>query len=105
MKTKHTPGPWTVDEVEQDGKVISRGIFDVHGIGLNKGSEFELFSRADAALMALAPELLEACELFMDAWIQDEERNMHQLRQDMDEAYSRAKTAIAKAKGESNCKI
>ena len=63
---KHTSLPWAVREVYEDGIVVSRGIEDVHGVGLNKGSEFELFDKDTAEFIVKAcnsyDDLLEACE-------------------------------------------
>jgi len=55
--TKHTPGPWTLE----GGKVCGNGYYiaTVNSHGTTEG-------RANATLMAAAPDLLEALEAIMD---------------------------------------
>ena len=63
--TEHTPGPWTYFELDPPERCIncSRTDFghflipDGHGNG-----ECALYTKADARLIAAAPELLAACE-------------------------------------------
>ena len=61
-ETKHTPGPWVIYEETYDNEVIARGIQGADGLGLNYGEEYELFSKANAHLIAAAPKMLEALE-------------------------------------------
>ena len=86
---KHTSLPWAVREVYEDGIVVSRGIEDVHGVGLNKGSEFELFDKDTAEFIVKAcnshDDLLEACERYVSKF------------GNCGEVYDQAKKAIAKA--------
>lgn len=53
----HTPGPWTVMRRAQAGFCVLAGERAITGWGS------VMQSRADACLMAAAPELLEACKL------------------------------------------
>lgn len=53
-KTKGTPLPWEVHEVEDAGEVISRGFRQVGGMGINTGEDVELFSKADAEFIVRA---------------------------------------------------
>ena len=65
MGTKHTPGPWAVQDIKSDGTMVYRricvGNTSVGSVGaykLPKGREAE--AEANARLIAAAPELLEA---------------------------------------------
>lgn len=44
----------------------------------------------------LVDELKKACKALMKAWITPEPRSMHQLKEDMDNAYQKAEAALAK---------
>ncbi len=69
MNTRTSPstkGPWKVYEVEEEGRIIARGIQQVEGKGLNKGLEYELFSKADATLIAAAPTLYTTVQDLLD---------------------------------------
>ena len=73
MAEKHTPGPWTWDDLTVDTRMTD-GNHDVQsdtlrgrqGFALMASSDDEtariLTSIADAALIAAAPDLLEACK-------------------------------------------
>jgi hypothetical protein len=61
-RNKHTPGPWEVHEVFEHDEVISRGVRQVGGKGINTGEDFEMFSEADARLIAASPDLLKAAK-------------------------------------------
>lgn len=97
MTTKHTPGPWAVDD---DGDVCISDLerliaaVDRRNVTLRKDE-----AAANAALIAAAPDLLAACEALAEA----------QQRADAGEhvgfglyvdAVDAARAAIAKAKGE-----
>ena len=69
MNTKHTPGPWrqstaNPNAVNKDGEKCAIGIATAHG---TDDSNYAAFfpstdeARANARLIAAAPELLEAC--------------------------------------------
>lgn len=102
MGIKHTPGPWEVtqidclgNEVVEYGNVrpVNRHMFG-HETSLPI-ADFYLWDmpeqRANARLICAAPELLEALEEVVQ-WLElgDHEGQMH----------SKARAAIAKAKGE-----
>ncbi len=64
-----TPAPWSVDTITgwdspdfgvDDHVAISRGIDGPNGVGLNTGEEYQMYSEADAALIAHAPTALRA---------------------------------------------
>lgn len=84
---KHTTGPWTTAEgptycaIRTDGRVIA----DMRLVGLH-------YNKADAALIAAAPDLLEALQRLMDA-------PSHGTHQAMSRACEAARAAIAKATG------
>jgi hypothetical protein len=86
---KGTPGPWTgidcVNVAGMDDAGISIGF-------INSRDESRMAeAKANARLIAAAPELLEALELVMDRLVD---------RHETDEAAVHARAAIAKATGE-----
>ena len=89
MKTKHTPGPWLA---QPDPTPISK---DDWCIGVDGGPVdcVATCSERDARLIAAAPELLEALLAIerVDGW-----KGWHHS---YDEACEKARTAIAKATG------
>lgn len=107
MKKKHTPVPWFVgmrggynaDIVyDRSGKEYyeDKSICQLHGLAMHRQlSEMDDSEElANARLIAAAPELLEACEAFVEAW----EKCLQLEKTDV--ALRMAKDAIAKAKGE-----
>ena len=90
MTMTTTPGPWTQDEY---GFVLDTNGRTVVVEGLALGSRSTDQSRANARLIAVAPDLLEALQEIIDAadgtgWAQ------------LDATFTKARAAIAKAKGE-----
>lgn len=89
-ETKHTPGPWMVkhagsaDEIWSDRGMVAEVSLYPHG-GQIAG--------ANSRLVAAAPELLEALDMLADAV----ESDRYELSL---ERATRARAAIAKAKGE-----
>lgn len=98
--TTWTPGPWEVYENtedcgQEDGEIASRGVRQIGGAGLNKGVEYELFSAADAHLIAAAPALYAA----LGAMVEDaEEVDAHPTSDE--HPLHAARTALAAARGE-----
>jgi len=104
--SKHTPGPWTVEEHE-DGLWIRNAacgrsaVIPFGGTPLERSEEI-----ADANLIAAAPDLLEALEKI----VVDEERRAKDLRHReawlplkfSEERIAKAHAAIAKATGDAN---
>lgn len=97
--SKHTPGPWTVQEREHSFRVVdSRALkFDnsrlcdvQHWAGATRGPDREE-ARANARLIAAAPELLEALKLCAVL--------VHDGNRQGDAAIEAAHAAIAKATG------
>lgn len=94
METKHTPGPWDVDECRYGFAVYARK----SGDAVVKTEDVEgrygaIDNEADARLIAAAPELLEALTEIVaaadgDGWKQ------------LDPSFAAARAAIAKARGE-----
>ena len=78
---KHTPGPWTQDKYG-NVKTPSGGMLVTDGVALGGYSTEE--TRANARLIAAAPELLEALKDIVDNGIGTE-------------AVKRARSVIAKA--------
>jgi hypothetical protein len=62
MTSKHTPGPWFSNQGERDGTWKVHDITDREGLLLA-----EAIKGPDAALIAAAPKLLEACRAAV-AW-------------------------------------
>lgn len=64
MGTRHTPGPWVVVEEPYDPEhdLFCRSIYSEGYNGLLIARADQDFSKADARLIAAAPELLEAAD-------------------------------------------
>lgn len=102
MKTKHTPGPWSVHilgqeserpGIEADGiSIVIYGVRDEDSQGIH-GETYEQ-EMANARLIAASPELLEALEYYHRFITDTLGYN------DDDPMIGSAKAAIAKAKGE-----
>jgi hypothetical protein len=98
---KHTPGPWWFSETMPGQFRIGQGdayIATVHGPRLEEGVKFGVFDagddRANARLIAAAPDLLKAAQAML-ACCYDLERNDETL-----EAVKVTMKAIAVATGE-----
>ena len=94
MKTQHTPGPW---RIIQEGRLITgnRPELDTPIALLNSAHALtEAESKANAALIAAAPDLLQACECL----VADYRRSKSELSRQQFEFCCRS---IAKAKGQS----
>jgi hypothetical protein len=98
-KTKHTPGPWEIEEREHSRRqvirtkqgVITELINYGHAGGINAVCFIEEL-RANARLIAAAPDLLEACRAI--AALMD-----GQGRRNLPLVSGMARAAIAKAEG------
>ena len=90
---KHTPGPWEVCIGEVDG-----GLFEIYQGEINticRGDDEMIDWKANARLIAAAPEMLEALEDYIDLYPFRDKMNFRQRS-----TFDKAKRAIAKAKGE-----
>lgn len=90
--SKHTPGPWIARKVEGAGWPGQRG----YAIDFNEDQEQVVdfvYEEADALLIAAAPELLEALEYVLSVTIF--------AGNDGEDAEKKARSAIARARGES----
>ena len=97
----HTPGPWMIDQDNAEGVVVVGDNGDlVHevfydGIPEECGAAFRedivRTCRLDAGLIASAPDLLEACKMFVDACENAPSKTAAAVRM--------ARAAIAKAEG------
>lgn len=94
MTQKHTPGPWLVqgDDIVTDG-------FTVGGVNIEDAEKRPEEAKANLALMANAPELLEALEALWgySRWC-SETNNVPNFIQD--DIGGCIQNAIKKAKGE-----
>jgi hypothetical protein len=91
MSTQHTPGPW----FKNCGFLIGSDGSDVvaAGLGLGLGADNgDGIRKANALLIAAAPELLEALQRMLDA-------PSHGTHEAMRRANEAARAAIAKATG------
>lgn len=89
---KHTPGPWrqnlylggayAIDHIAPNGDILAR-VAVVDGL---------MESKANALLIAAAPDLLEACKKLITGWQSDTDT--------LQVAIDAARAAIAKAEGE-----
>ena len=90
--TKHTPGPWSLAE----GKTYcairtnARVIADMRHVGQH-------YNKADARLIAAAPEMFAALQWFDEQMRDDSALDMGKLINEMEQ---RTRAAIAKAKQE-----
>lgn len=99
QKAAHTPAPWQIEwNAAQSGE--GHYITDSNDMGEHARIAAVLFhddadgeTRANARLLAAAPELLEACKRMIE-W--DDREHDHPQRQ---AAYRNARDAIAKAEG------
>ncbi|HET7624396.1 MAG TPA: hypothetical protein VFM25_03955 [Verrucomicrobiae bacterium] len=98
MKTKHTPGPWTIrtdypyhNIVSNDGRLIAETML---------GSQTDE-DKANARLIAAAPDLLASCKALVAAfWGAFPEKLRLGCRKDYpDHPVCRAESAILKAEG------
>ena len=96
--SKHTPGPWSVDgevirgDEQSNGSVSVACILDgAYPYGRRAGKS----ARANARLIAAAPELLEALNNLLSACDLPGDRD-----REIEQAIPHARAAIAKAKGE-----
>lgn len=91
-ESKTTPGPWEAVG-ESDGRICILGIGDyeypIASVYPNDSKD------ADAALIAAAPDLLEACVRMLDSWTLTCEKAPYQQR----EAIAAIRAALAKARG------
>ena len=104
--TQHTPGPWHIEPFFWDEDfthigclvaVTSPGFNSKPGeqtftVGRSKDDQISVDQKANARLIAAAPEMLAACEAFVVAW-----EKSHQLEK-TDVAMRMARIAIAKAR-------
>lgn len=89
METKHTPGPW-VARLEKDGWVVAHNTYDCVAY-----IRTLTVADANAALIAAAPELLEACQA-ASAYLADPASEFEKNRKVATEMIH---SAIARAKG------
>lgn len=99
-KTKFTPGPWTVGDASECGYYV----WDPQGerIVAEAYPDYNQDFEANAALIAAAPEMLEALELMLESFGIMRAAGVNVLGFDSAvEARVKAHNAIAKARGES----
>lgn len=96
--TDHTPGPWRV--------IHQRTIREIHSSNGPKVADVydftgdSQFARADARLIAAAPELLEALKEIQEGRGAFSMDHLTHAANTIEEMKALAKTAIAKAEGE-----
>ena len=95
MTQTHTPGPWIWRVEDGPQWFLDPGILIIEG-GMTDGTpDGDEIDRANARLIAAAPDLLEALKEALDAW------DTHNKHGDGMQGHwaSDARAAIAKAKG------
>jgi hypothetical protein len=101
----HTPGPWKALMLFADGKVIRRDAWQIWTPGYDVATYVPgaapIRKEADARLIAAAPELLEACEAFVETFPIYGWDNDTSLAHKRDELWPKFRAALAKARGES----
>ncbi|GIK39550.1 MAG: hypothetical protein BroJett011_33830 [Chloroflexota bacterium] len=115
MTQQHTPGPWTYhfEEPNRDWVLIMAGgpkgkiIANVNTQSCPDIDSAPLFrvmpAKANANLIAAAPDMYEALEMIHEAFIKGEIRFTKQRRSDLDPyhpANTKMSVALAKARGE-----
>lgn len=91
MTTKHTPGPWRV--VPSNGVAFDEWLVEVASDEFLTPGIAEVYEKADAALIAAAPDLLAALEAAHGYLVIFGTDQLEHVR-------SVCRAAIAKAKGE-----
>lgn len=106
MKTPHTPGPWVVLEQPNDNRThISNGAHIVCTLGTTR-TDGSPNHYANARLIASAPELLDAVDSCLEIMVRaigerlPVNRGTECEETDWLTAIRKARSAIAKAKGE-----
>jgi hypothetical protein len=109
---RHTPGPWTVESVNSEAlhdicldyripgaghPVLIATVFDDENPG-RPGDISTIEAEANARLMAAAPDLLAACELWDQGFTEGEQFTPEQFRVWVNKNRAAARAAIAKAK-------
>lgn len=98
-ETGHTPGPWDDCSQNKDGSVVR--IFAkcqyIGSIGMGEGCSTADQTKANASLIAAAPDLLDSLQEVIQ-WIDSWDPNFAN-DEEWPGANSRAKAAIAKARG------
>lgn len=92
----HTPGPWEVYVGEKRTEILCNAgvpVAHVYVNGRANGANYHLRVRGNSALIAAAPDLLEACKLIKSVTQQTENVPSNQL----DRIFDIATAAIAKA--------
>ena len=104
----HTPGKWRLDSYDRGHWIIEA--LDENGEGYrlafidkDKGETWEQEAEANARLIAAAPQLLEACAILVRAEFPEDDNFSEIFADDVVyDAWVKAKTAIAQAKGEAD---
>ncbi|HAB18494.1 MAG TPA: hypothetical protein DCE44_18890 [Verrucomicrobiales bacterium] len=115
-EAKHTPGPWTIDEVTDkygitlmvnriwesdpsEGTDEDGGTFHTDEVAEIVMDYADGIPLANARLIAAAPDLLAACEAWDTGFVDGEQIDAEQFRQWVNERRRMARAAIAKATG------
>lgn len=112
MESKHTPGPWGMDTVKtQVGCCYKIGVFPskvghdnfacvyADGCRVDEDSGIAAELKANARLIASAPELLEALEIAKNGLMWFREQYPDEVNECDHEAMQQIEAAIAKATG------
>ena len=96
--TQHTGGHWHLAPNEQPNFLDTYTVF--YGHGETAGNQIcQCRNLGDARLIAAAPDLLAACELWGKGFAEGEEFTPDQLLKWMNDNRRAARAAIARAKG------
>lgn len=91
--SRHTEGPWSHYDI------YGGNYQEVFGPKTPGSDRLRVVGKSDAQLIAAAPELLAACEAFIDMWHRAGPLGSHQFEK-FDGVVRMAKMAIGKARGE-----
>ena len=103
-ESKHTPGPWTARELHPDGRIITMsGTYEIstpeYDVCATLPCGAPIRRLEDAALIAAAPELLEALELYVKWHNLEDDESLDDGSGLLFDAATAATAAIAKYKG------
>jgi len=102
--SKFTPGPWTTNVLDQsigsietaDGSQAIGHAFEISAADRNAGGPIR---KANALLMAAAPDLLAACQAIV--WAHDRDHPAAEILDENSPLLGAIRDAIAKAEGQS----
>lgn len=94
-KPKHTPAPWAVEDCRSE-LVIHHDKFDIAIVGIDPTYEYNLEQRANAKLIAAAPEMAEVLRQFVIYMRSDDDGGEGVFEERMERFADKARAALAR---------